>query len=111
MLPKSQRLNLSKSFKFVQAGKRVETPSLKVMFKSGENETALVGVALTKKAFKLATERNRVKRLVSTAIQSLYPSLRKNLNLVIMPKAQALERSVDQLKGELENVKDLYQAD
>jgi ribonuclease P protein component len=108
MLLKSQRLNLKKSFNFVSSGKKVETPSMRVMMKLGENSQALVGIALTNKYFKKAHLRNRAKRLAATAIQSLYPRLNPALNLVIMPKSVILEKKVDQLISELENVKDLY---
>jgi len=108
MLPKSQRLNLKKSYNFVSVGKRVETANMRVMFREGENEVPLIGIALTTKYFKKATLRNRAKRLVSTAIQTLYPRLRKGLNLVIMPKSQILDKKPEQLVEELKNVKDLY---
>jgi len=109
MLAKSQRLNLKNSFKFVQAGRRLETPSLRLMWREGENIEPLVGIALTKAAFKKAHERNRARRLASSAIQTLYPNLRKGLNLVIMPKTGILAKSVDQLINEIKNAKDLYQ--
>jgi len=81
---------------------------MRVMFREGENEVPLIGIALTTKYFKKATLRNRAKRLVSTAIQTLYPRLRKGLNLVIMPKSQILDKKPEQLVEELKNVKDLY---
>ena len=109
MLRKSQRLNLKTSFKLVQSGRRTETPSLRLMWRSGESEMPLVGIALTKASFRKAHERNRAKRLAATAIQQLYPRLRKGLNLVIMPKAGILAKSADQLISELEDAKDLYQ--
>jgi ribonuclease P protein component len=108
MLSKSQRLNLKKSFNFVSSGKRVETSSMRVMMKLGENDQALIGIALTKKYFKKAVMRNRAKRLAATAIQSLYPRLNSHLNLVIMPKSQILERNVEQIINELSGIKDLY---
>lgn len=110
MLPKSQRLNLKKGFSFVSAGKRVELPSMRVLFRDGDNQAALVGIALTTKYFKKSTLRNRAKRLASTAIQNLYPRLRKNLNLVIMPKSQILDQTVEKLAEELEGVKALYRS-
>lgn len=108
MLAKFHRLNLKKDFKFVQNGKRVETASLRLVFREGESQIALIGIALISKAFKNAVERNRAKRLSSMAIQVLYPRLKPKLNLVIMPKSQILHSSVNQLIKELENVKGLY---
>ena len=108
MLPKSQRLNLKTSFKWVASGKHLQTPSFKLMVKFSDNPLPLVGIALSKDQFKKAVDRNRARRLTSKAIEGLYPSLLNRLNLVIMPKAVVLEKSPDQLSNELKNVKDLY---
>jgi ribonuclease P protein component len=108
MLPKPQRLNLKKEFNFVSQGKKVETPSMRLMLRFGENKKALVGVALIKKNFHKAVARNKAKRKASDAVQTLYGKLRKDLNLIVMPKVQILKKSVEELKGELESVKDLY---
>lgn len=108
MLHKSKRLNLTKSFKWVTAGSRQETLALKLFFKEGENVEPLVGIALAKKEFRQANKRNRARRLSSTAIEQLYPQLRNNLNLVIMPKASVLTTPVDQIISQLQDVKALY---
>ena len=104
MLPKSQRLNLRTSFKWVRSGKRAETPNLVLFHRMGENQGALVGVSISSKVFKKAQERNRAKRLASQAIQQLYPSLLKNLNLVIMPKGSILQAKGEDLVKELTSV-------
>jgi ribonuclease P protein component len=111
MLPKSQRLNLKKDFSFVIQGKKTETPSMRLMYRVGENEIALVGIALAKKNFRKAVARNKVKRKASDAIQVHYERLRKDLNLVIMPKPEILKKRTEELTKELESVKDLYLAD
>lgn len=111
MLAKSQRLNLSKSYKWTAQGKRSSTPSLQLMYRLGENLQPQVGIALSKHHFKQSVERNRAKRLASTAIETLYPRLRKNLNLVIIPRPSVLGRHPDELIKELEYVKDLYSTD
>ena len=111
MLPKEKRLNLKKNFNFVVSGRKTETPSLRLYFRKGENQDPLVGIALAKKNFRKATERNKAKRLTSRAIESLYQNLRKGLNLVIMPKREVLQRDQEVLKEELESVKDLYTVD
>lgn len=105
MLAKQNRLNLSRNFKFVSAGKRIETPSFKLMFRMGENNHPLVGIALTKKNFRKANLRNKVKRKTAKAIESIYGSLPNQINLVIMPKIKALESSDDDLIKELTNAK------
>lgn len=111
MLSKSHRLNLKKSFTFVTAGKKRELENVKIFYRLGENEQPLVGIALTKKNFHKAHDRNRAKRLVSSAIEKVYPHLIHNLNLVIMPKVTVLQKASDELIKEFEDVYDLYSSD
>ncbi|MDO8573196.1 MAG: ribonuclease P protein component [Candidatus Daviesbacteria bacterium] len=87
MLPKSQRLNLKKDFKWVVAGQKLESKYLKLFFKRGDNQTPRVGIAGSSKTFKKATERNRARRLTSKAFESIYSELPKNINIVALPKA------------------------
>jgi ribonuclease P protein component len=101
MLPKTSRLNLSKSFKSVASGKRFEKPLFKGFYKYSESPLPLVGIALSKGNFKKAHDRNRAKRLTSQALQELYSSLPKGINLVIMPKQVILESSAEEIKQEL----------
>lgn len=111
MLAKSQRLNLKKSFKWVAAGKKIETPLFKIFFRNGENRFPLVGIANSKNQFRKANKRNRARRVVSQAIQDIYPNLKEDLNLVIMPKSILLEKSVEDVKKGLEDVKAIYRTD
>lgn len=105
MLPKSKRLNLKKDFKRVFSGRRVETDSFKFFLKFGSNTIPLVGISLSKKHFKLATERNKARRMASKALEGVYESLPKNLNLIIMPKAKVLEKSLKEIENEFQSLK------
>lgn len=87
MLPKEKRLNLKKDFKWVASGKRLETKYLKLFVKTGENQIPNVGVAVSSKVFKKATERNRAKRLASAVFEVLYSRLPNTINIVALPKA------------------------
>ena len=95
MLAKSQRLNLKKDFKWVAAGKKVESKYLKLFIRIGENNPPAggprVGIALSSKTFKKATERSRVKRLVSQAFQSTIYHLPSTINIVALPKSSILD--------------------
>lgn len=91
MLPKSQRLNLKKDFKWVASGKKFETKYLKLFVKEGDNQIPRIGVAVSSQAFKKATERNRVKRLVSAAFQSSISHLPSTINIVALPKVGVIE--------------------
>ena len=77
---------------------------LKVFFKTGENEIAKVGIALSSKNFKRAVDRNRARRLTSQAFQEIYPSLPNNINIVALPKAGVLSVKSDDLVLDLETI-------
>lgn len=88
MLPKSQRLNLKKDFKWVASGgKSIDTKFLKLFIRMGENSSPRIGIALSSKTFKKAHERNRAKRLVAQAFQSTIYHLPSTINIVALPKA------------------------
>lgn len=86
MLPKSQRLNLKKDFKWVAMGNKLETKYLKVFLKNGDNATPRIGIAVSGKSFKKAHERNRAKRLVAEAFHNIYYLLPNTINIVALPK-------------------------
>ncbi|MBI4035663.1 ribonuclease P protein component [Candidatus Daviesbacteria bacterium] len=98
MLSKDKRLNLKKDFKWVAAGKKLETQYIKLFIKHGDNKIPKVGIALSSKYFKKATERNLAKRLVSAAFESLYQSLPTTINIVALPKHRVIKvKSTDVL--------------
>lgn len=87
MLPKSQRLNLKKDFQWVVSGLKLETKYLKLFVKRGDNDIPKIGIATSSKIFKKAVERNRARRLISAAFETLYPNLPSNVNILALPKA------------------------
>lgn len=98
MLAKSKRLNLKKDFKWVAQGKKIDTDFARLFVKSSDNSIPRIGIAVSSKFFKQATERNRAKRLIATAFESLYPDLPPNINIVALPKSGVLEvKSTDVL--------------
>lgn len=90
MLPKSQRLNLKKDFKWVAAGEKLETRYLKLFIIFGTNEIPKVGIAVSSKYFGKASMRNRARRLTSAAFEALYSALPKGVNILVLPKAGIL---------------------
>lgn len=101
MLSKGKRLNLKKDFKWVASGKRVDSKFITFFVKIGDNEQARVGIAVSSKHFKKATERNRARRLVSFVMENIYPKLSQGVNIVALPKQGILEvESKELLKDE-----------
>lgn len=91
MLPKQKRLNLKKDFKWVASGKKLETKYLKLFVKVGDNQMPRIGIAVSGKSFKKATQRNRARRLVSAAFESIYSKLPSAINIVALPKARVID--------------------
>lgn len=90
MLPKEKRLNLKREFKWVASGKKLESKYFKLFIRTGENKTPRIGIAVSSKNFRKATERNRAKRLVSQAFQSTIYHLPSAINIVALPKSGIL---------------------
>lgn len=91
MLPKSQRLNLKITFRWVAGGKYCVSRSFKLFYRFGENVEPKVGVSIASAQFKKATLRNKAKRICFNMAKKYYHQLHKGVNLVIMPKAQVLD--------------------
>lgn len=104
MLPKHQRLNLKKDFKWVASGKSRNLQRFNLFIKYGENEFPLIGIATSKKYFKKATDRNRARRLMSKAFEDIYESLPKNVNIIALPKTGVIEVKSEDLSKELKDV-------
>lgn len=104
MLPKENRLNLSRDFKWVASGKKLESKFAKLFLKTGENVSPKVGIAVSAKVFKKAADRNRAKRLVSFAFQALYSDLPKQINIVALPKSGVVEVKSDEVLQDIEEV-------
>lgn len=107
MLPKSERLNLRKDFKWAITGKLTDTKYAKLYLRTGENQIPRIGIATASKTFKKATERNRARRLISQALQSIYNQLPSTINILVLPKQAVLGvKSGDVLLELQEKLKD-----
>lgn len=91
MLSKSKRLNLKTDFKRVASGKKLETKYLKLFIKTANNQTPRIGIAVSGKSFKKATQRNRARRVTSVALESLYDLLPNDVSIAALPKQGVLE--------------------
>lgn len=103
MLAKNQRLNLKTNFRWVASGYSLSSRNFKLFYRLGENNHPLVGVSIVSAQFKKANLRNQAKRICFKLAGELYGQLHKNLNLVIMPRAQVLDLPLEQLSREFQN--------
>lgn len=86
MLPKHQRLNLKKDFKWVASGKKIDSKYVKLFIRIGDNTNPRIGIATSSSIFKKATERNKARRLISASLEPLYSKLPKSINIIALPK-------------------------
>lgn len=91
MLPKHQRLNLKKDFKWVAAGKKIDSKYIKLFIRAGDNLHPRVGIATSSSIFKKASQRNKARRLTSAALEPLYAKLPKSINIIALPKQSILD--------------------
>jgi len=108
MLSKDKRLNLKKDFSWVASGRQTSNNLFKLFFRSGDNQNPRVGIALSKANFKKAVDRNRARRLISIVFEALYDKLTKQINIVVLPKKEILDKSVAEISQELEQMLDKY---
>lgn len=106
MLPKSQRLNLTHSFRKVASGKRLETAHLVIFFIRSPDPSPKIGIATSKKLGS-SPERHRAKRLVATAFQRIYDQIQPGLMIVAMPKPTIRDASPIEVEAELSSIRDL----
>jgi ribonuclease P protein component len=104
MLPSSNRLNLKKDFKWVRSGKGFESRFFRLFVRLGDNERSRIGIATSAKVFNKATDRNRSRRLLSSAFESLFKSLPNNINIIALPKKPILEVKSGDVLLELESI-------
>jgi ribonuclease P protein component len=103
MLPKTNRLNLKTSFRWVASGKTYSSPFFKLFYRTGENNEPLVGVSIVTASFKQATLRNKAKRLMFELAREYLALLPNNINLVIMPKPEIFKTEDEALRKEFRN--------
>lgn len=107
MLPKTKRLNLTKDFKWVASGKKIDTKYIKLFMRFGENTEPKIGIATSSKVFKKATDRNRARRIISSAFETIYKELPISICIVALPKIPILGvKSGDVLLDLSERLKD-----
>ncbi len=111
MLLKSQRLNLKTSFRWVASGQSVTSKNFKLFYRLGENDHPLIGVSIVSAQFKKANLRNEAKRICFELARINYDKLHKNLNLVIMPRAQVLDLPLPALEKEFSDAVSRFKID
>lgn len=85
MLPKAARLRKAKDFKAIFGkGKGVRDGRLFLKARAVRNEDVRFGIVVSKQVAALATERNRIKRLLREAVKSCMPEVREGHDIVLV---------------------------
>jgi ribonuclease P protein component len=109
-LPRRYRLTSSKEFSQVyKEGQQASTSHLVVKFMESPGgqpslECSRFGITISQKVSKRAVVRNRLKRQVRAALQTLIPKLRQDLWVVIVLRRSAIECDYWQFLQELEEL-------
>lgn len=108
VIPKSNRLNISKNFNWVRAGAKYEGKYTKLLFRLGENSSPKIGVAVASKEFRGSVLRVKAKRVSFDLAKLIYNRLLPSVNLVIIPKQGVLRASKDELLQDINDTKNLF---
>ena len=105
-LPKRYRLTRPKEFSQVyKKGQQASSRHLVIKFiELPDSECSRFGITISQKVSKRAVVRNRLKRQVRAALQSLIPQLRQHLWVVIILRRGASECDYWQFLQELEQL-------
>jgi ribonuclease P protein component len=101
MLPKNKRVTKD-TFKNLKGSKSFSFPSatLKAMYGSGLTKVSFV---VSKKIAKTAVLRNSLRRKGYSAVEKLYPEIKKGFTLIFFVKKEMRDVSFQELVSELKN--------
>ncbi len=102
MLVKTARLSLRREFHKVASGKRLESGPAKIYYLPGDGDKPQIGISVSGKIFKKATDRNRSRRLLSRGFETFYSQLIPGLKIIAMPRESVLVKSADDITKSLE---------
>ena len=107
MLPKKFRLSREEFKQVMSDGQMVPGRLMGVLIlrAKGEGrrakELSKAGLIVSKKLSNKAVVRNKLKRRLRAALQSILPEIHSGLHLVVLPNRRALETTVEELKNEI----------
>lgn len=102
--PKAARLLSRREFLFLQQrGKKLHGPHFLVITAPSRIQRSRLGIT-TSRRFGKAVDRNRMKRLLREFFRERQQAFLPAIDIVIIPKAGALQLSLAQIDGELERL-------
>lgn len=104
MLARKNRFSLTTNYqKLKNQGKWLNFPFFNLLYSYHlKNNVPLVAIVVGVKVSRLSARRHRIKRLISEAVRSTLLSLPPNLTMAIFAKKEINEKSLGEIKTELE---------
>ncbi|MFC1687681.1 ribonuclease P protein component [Patescibacteria group bacterium] len=102
MLPEGNRLQRERDFSHLwRRGREIRTQGLRIRSVKTSNTKPRVGIVVSKKISKLATKRNRIRRVIKEALRPIIPSLRGERDYLIIVTPQFKEIPPKKLSAQL----------
>lgn len=102
MLPKAYRLRKDNDFRRAyKKGNIVVTPFFRVHFFFHNTGMTRMGIVISNKTIKKATERNRKKRQLRAILRDLAPIMKSGYDVVVTYLAQAVVAPADAIKSDV----------
>ncbi len=103
MLPREHRLRLHGDFAHLwRFGREARVDGLRVRWGRSRTRKTRVGIVIARRAEKLATRRNRIRRVIREAMRPLIPGFRSPTDIVFMATPGMKAQSVAELRHRLE---------
>jgi ribonuclease P protein component len=104
MLKRSQRITDNKDFQRIyRRGRYFTSAFFNLNYAPSLFDQTRIGLVVSKKVTKKATERNLLKRRLREICRGFYPELRTGLDIIVSVKPQTAKLDFDRLKEELHN--------
>lgn len=79
-------------------GRSYAHPLSVIVVKTGQEENSRVGILVTK-ALGGAVQRNRIKRQMRAILTELLPEIKKNVDIIVIPRVPASRASYQEIKS------------
>lgn len=106
MLKRLYRVTKDKEFQAIYRRGRFQSTALfSINYLPGKKNVSRVGIVVSKKITKKATERNLIKRRIREVVQEIYPTIKNNYDIVISVKKPVMDANFDTIKT---TIKDMF---
>jgi ribonuclease P protein component len=106
--PSSKRLSKQKDFDNVfRKGKRFAGSCMVMWVASASHNITRVGVIASKKIFRKAVERSRVRRVLREIFRLNLPEMKSGVDIVLFPRQQILQKKYREIEADFLNTAEI----